>query len=53
MLGESKVTLLKKDTYNDYKDMLKKQGRVLNQIKPVTVINTEERKEFFFAHIDE
>ena len=53
MLGEAKVTLLKKDTYNDYKDMLKKQGRVLNQIKPVTVINTDERKEFFFAHIDE
>ena len=53
MLGEAKVTLLKKDTYNDYKDMLKKQGKVLNQVKPVTVINTEERKEFFFAHIDE
>ena len=53
MLGEAKVTLLKKDTYADYREMLKKQGRVLNQIKPVTVINTEERKEFFFAHIDE
>ena len=53
MIGDPKVVLLKKDTYNDYKDMLKKQGRVLNQIKPVTVINTEERKEFFFSHIDE
>ena len=53
MIGPAKVTFLKKDTYNDYKDMLKKQGRVLNQIKPVTVINTDERKEFFFAHIDE
>ena len=27
--------------------------KVLNQIKPVTVINTDERKEFFFSHIDE
>ena len=33
--------------------MLKKQGKVLNQVKPVTVINTEERKDFFFSHIDE
>ncbi len=53
MIGEPKVVFLKKDTYQDYRDMLKKQGKVLNQIKPVTVINTDERKEFFFAHIDE
>ena len=33
--------------------MLKKQGKVLNQIKPVTVINTDERKEFFFSHLDD
>ncbi len=53
MIGEPKVVFLKKDTYQDYRDMLKKQGKVLNQIKPVTVINTDERKEFFFSHIDE
>ena len=53
MLDMPKVCLLKKDTYADYREMLKKQGRVLNQIKPVTVINTDERKEFFFSHIDE
>lgn len=53
MIGEPKVVFLKKDTYQDYREMLKKQGKVLNQIKPVTVINTDERKEFFFAHIDE
>lgn len=53
MIGEPKVVFLKKDTYQDYREMLKKQGKVLNQIKPVTVINTEERKDFFFAHIDE
>ena len=51
MLDMPKVCLLKKDTYADYREMLKKQGRVLNQIKPVTVINTDERKEFFFSHI--
>ena len=52
MIGEPKVVFLKKDTYADYREMLKKQGKVLNQIKPVTVINTDERKEFFFSHID-
>ena len=53
MIGDPKVVLLKKDTYADYREMLKKQGKVLNQIKPVTVINTDERKEFFFSHLDD
>ena len=53
MLGAAKVNLLKKNSYADYREMLKKQGKVLNQVKPVTVINTEERKDFFFSHIDE
>ena len=53
MIDQPKVVLLKKDTYNDYREMLKKQGKVLNQVKPVTVINTDERKEFFFSHIED
>jgi hypothetical protein len=52
MLAEPEVVLLKDGTYADYREYLKKQGRVLNQIKPVTVINTDERKEFFLSHID-
>jgi hypothetical protein len=52
MIDMPKVCILKKDTYADYREMLKKQGKVLNQIKPVTVINTDERKEFFLSHID-
>ncbi len=52
MLGEPDVLILEKGTYAAYREMLKKQGRVLNQIKPVTVINTDERKEFFFSHIE-
>ena len=52
MLAAPKLSILKKDTYADYREMLKKQGRVLNQIKPVTVVNTPEREEFFLSHIE-
>lgn len=53
MITTPKVYQLKKDSYADYRKMLVGQGRVLNQIKPVTVINTPEKKEFFFSHIAE
>ena len=53
MIGEPKLAILKDNTYDDYRDYLKKQGKVLNQIKPVTVINTPEREEFFLSHIAE
>ena len=52
MLAAPKFHVLKKDTYADYREMLKKQGKVLNQVKPVTVINTPEREEFFLSHIE-
>ncbi len=52
MLSDPKLSVLKKGTYADYREMLKKQGKVLNQIKPVTVVNTPEREEFFLSHIE-
>ena len=51
MINRPDVLFLKKGTYDDYKEMLRQKGVVLNQIKPVTVINTDERREFFFSHI--
>ena len=51
MLAAPKFNVLKKDTYADYREHLKKQGKILNQVKPVTVINTPEREEFFLSHI--
>jgi hypothetical protein len=51
MLREPKVYQLETGSYAAYKSSLVAQGRVLNQIKPVVVINTPERKEFFFARI--
>lgn len=52
MIGNPEILFLKKDSYKDYKSMLVAEGRVLNQIKPVIVINTPERKEFFFTHLE-
>lgn len=51
MLREPIVYQLETGTYAAYKSSLVAQGRVLNQIKPVVVINTPERKEFFFTRI--
>ncbi len=51
MLREPVVYQLETGSYSAYKSSLVAQGRVLNQIKPVVVINTPERKEFFFSRI--
>jgi len=51
MLRLPLVLQLEDGSYDAYKASLVAQGRVLNQIKPVTVINTPERKEFFFSKI--
>ncbi len=52
MLSMPEAYVLKHNTYNDYREMLRSRGVVLNQIKPVTVINTKEREDFFFSHIE-
>nr|MCR5484679.1 GH3 auxin-responsive promoter family protein [Clostridiales bacterium] len=51
MIGEPEVLFLKPKTYWDYREMLREKGVVLNQVKPVTVINNEEKKSFFFSHV--
>ncbi len=51
MLNRPEVLFLKEKTYWDYREMLRNKGIVLNQIKPVTVINTKEREQFFFSHV--
>ena len=51
MIHPAEVLELQPNTNDDYKSMLVAQGRVLNQIKPVTVVNTKEREDFFFAHL--
>lgn len=52
MINRPEVLFLKEKTYWDYREKLRASGRVLNQIKPVTIINSEERCEFFFSHVE-
>ena len=51
MIGMPEIVRFEPGTYEAYKAKLVSEGRVLNQIKPVTVINTPEKKEFFFARV--
>ena len=51
MLNTPEVLFLEDKTYVGYNDMLAAKGIVLNQIKPVTVINSEERKDYFLSHV--
>ena len=50
-LGHCEVKFLKHGTYDDYREVLRKRGANLNQVKPIKVIDNEEKKEFFFAHV--
>ena len=52
MINVPEVLFLKEKTYWDYREYLRAQGKVLNQIKPVTIINTPEREQFFFSHVE-
>ncbi len=51
-LGHPQVKFLKKGTHNKYREMLRKKGFNLNQVKPVKVIDTEEKKTFFFSNVE-
>ncbi len=50
-LGHPEVLFLKKGTYDDYREVLRKRGANLNQVKPIKVIDTDEKRDFFFDHI--
>ncbi len=52
-LGHPQVKFLKKGTYDDYREVLRSRGANLNQVKPLKVIDTDEKRDFFFAHIED
>ena len=51
MLNRPEVLFLAEKTYVGYNQMLADKGIVLNQIKPVTVINSKEREDYFLSHV--
>ncbi len=50
-LGHCEVKFLKKGTYEDYREVLKNRGANLNQVKPIKVIDNEDRRDFFLSHV--
>lgn len=52
MLNRPEVLFLKEKTYRNYNEYLRSKGVVLNQIKPVTIINSDERRDFFFSRVE-
>ena len=52
-LGHPEVKFLKKGTYDEYRELLRSRGANLNQVKPLKVIDTDEKRDFFFAHIED
>ena len=51
MIGDPEFLQLQPGSYAAYKADLIAQGQVLNQIKPLVVLNTPERKEFFYMRL--
>ncbi len=50
-LGKPQVKFLKKGTHEEYRELLKIRGINLNQVKPVKVIDTKEKEDFFLSRI--
>jgi hypothetical protein len=50
-LGHCEVKFLKKGTYEDYREVLKNRGANLNQVKPIKVIDNDDRRDFFLSHV--
>ena len=50
-LGETELHFVKKGTYDKYLEMKKNEGANLNQLKPVVLLNTQAKKDFFWENI--
>ena len=51
MIGAPEVVFLEEGSYAAYTESLLQSGKVLNQIKPVTVLNTPQRRDFFLSRV--
>ncbi len=51
MLSDPEVLVLKNGSNEEYRQSIVAKGMALNQIKPVVVLNTPEKKDFFFSRV--
>ncbi len=51
MIGAPEVLLLQAGSYQAYRESLLHSGKLLNQQKPVTVLNTPQRRDFFLSRV--
>ena len=51
MIGAPEVLLLEQGSYAAYRESLLRSGKALNQQKPVTVLNTPQRRDFFLSRV--
>ena len=51
-LGHCEVKFLRNGTYEDYREkVLRAKGANLNQVKPIKVIDNDDRRDFFLSHV--
>ncbi len=51
-LGKTEVLFARPNTFSQYQDMMVARGVSRNDIKPVRLIDTKEKEEFFFARLE-
>ena len=51
VMTEAEVHFISPGAFEEYKKMLQRKGRDTNQLKPVTILNSPEKKDFFFDRI--
>ena len=50
-LGKTELHFVKKGTYHQYLEMKKNEGANLNQLKPVVLLNTQDKRNFFWKNV--
>lgn len=50
-LGKTELHFVKKGTYHQYLEMKKNEGANLNQLKPVVLLNTQDKRDFFWKNV--
>ncbi len=50
-LMQADAHFIRPGSFDEYRHMLQEMGRDTNQLKPVTILNSDKKKEFFFDRV--